>query len=172
MPSRSLGRFGSGRRGGSQCFKVLSHALKSLSKFVVTILTRPSLVLARSIRIRCAIKSQFGFGFNAEATFSSMSSWKNPCSRIPKIRSAETMPGTPTAGPIFFAAFSSFAALLSGCTPSDLITLRARPKKSGKFALALETPAPQKNTTRPSSLARRRSSGIEGPFAINLNLLS
>jgi hypothetical protein len=43
------------------------------------------------------------------------------------------------------------------------MTDSAKPKKSASPARARETPAPQKNTTRPSSLARRSASGSDGP---------
>jgi hypothetical protein len=46
-------------------------------------------------------------------------------------------------------------------------TSRARPMKSRRPALARETPAPQKKTTRPSSLAISNLSGKFGPFAAN-----
>jgi len=49
-------------------------------------------------------------------------------------------------------------------TPSLRITSFARPKKSASPANAIDTPAPQKKTTRPSSRAISSSSGIDGPL--------
>src|SRR5690606_24987378 len=46
-------------------------------------------------------------------------------------------------------------------------TCCANSKKSGRPARARETPAPQKNTTRPSSRAVSNSSGIDGPSRKN-----
>ena len=163
MPSKLAISRNCGRRAGVQTVAFGAAASNRRSKLVVTRRTFPSLLRQRSSRIRCARRSTSAGGRRTSPTARSMSGAEKSRSSKPKIRSAAMMEPTPEIAPRFCDASTSLLAGLSGSARSLARTARARPNR--QLAFSRDTPAPQKNSTRPSSRAVRSSSGNEGPWA-------
>ena len=170
MPSKLAISRNCGRRAGVQTVAFSAAASNRRSKFVVTRRTFTSVLRQRSSRMRCARRSTSAGGRRTSPTARSMSGTEKSRSSRPKIRSAAMREPTPEIAPRFCDAATSLLAGLSGSARSLARTARARPKKSGSLAFSRDTPAPQKNNTRPSSRAVRTSSGNEGPSARNLKV--
>jgi hypothetical protein len=170
MPSKLAISLNCGRREGVQTTAFGAAASKRRSKLVVTRRTFPSVLRQRSSNIWCALRFTSAAGRRMSPTARSMFGTGKSCSSNPKMRSAAITEPTPEIAPRFCDASTSLLARLSGSARSLARTARARPKKSGRWAFSRDTPAPQKNSTRPSSRAVRSSSGNEGPLTKNLKI--